>query len=340
MMGGASTFVNAAADAQDANERERQGAAAEASPSMADMAKVYSSARLVGTEKVNGRSAHYLKAEGLNHVAVQQGQQMVLDTVDLWIDAEKCVPLKMTMNGVATEGGKSRPVTIERVDSDYRAVPGSRMYEPFRQVMRMKGVMTAEQEREMRDAKQKLEQTERQLQQLPPGQRQMIMAQMGPQMAMMRKMASGGGVEVVTEVHAIVVNPDSEALQRLRASASAGPGAGMLPGMPPAGGAAIMGGAPPARAPAAAPQPQASTAAQQACLQEKIRERQEAQQAKRGMGSLMGAVGRLAGRFGVPEVSQVIGDARLANATVEDLSSAARDLGMTENEIAACRNPG
>jgi hypothetical protein len=101
-----------------------------------------------------------------------------------------------------------------------------------------------------------------------------------------------------------------------------------------------MGGAPPARAPAAAPQPQASTAAQQACLQEKIRERQEAQQAKRGMGSLMGAVGRLAGRFGVPEVSQVIGDARLANATVEDLSSAARDLGMTENEIAACRNPG
>ena len=186
----------------------------------------------------------------------------------------------------------------------------------------------------MRDAQQKLEQTERKLQQLPPGQRQMIMAQMGPQMAMMRKMASGGGVEVVTEVHAIVVNPDAAALQRLGTPAAAGPGAAMLPGMPPAG------GVPAARAPAAAPQTEAQRAAQRACLEEKIRQRQQAQQTQRGMGSLMGAVGRLAGRFGVPEVSQVIGDARLANATVEDLSSAARDLGLTENEIAACRNPG
>src|SRR5690606_419643 len=287
-----------------------------------------------GTGKVSGRSAYHLKAEGLNHTAEQQGQQMTIDTVNLWIDTEKCVPLRMTMDGVAAEGGKSRPVTIERIDSDYRTVPGSRMYEPFRQVMRMKGAMTAAQEREMRDAQQKLEQTERKLQQLPPGQRQMIMAQMGPQMAMMRKMASGGGVEVVTEVHAIVVNPDAAALQRLGTPAAAGPGAAMLPGMPPAG------GVPAARAPAAAPQTEAQRAAQRACLEEKIRQRQQAQQTQRGMGSLMGAVGRLAGRFGVPEVSQVIGDARLANATVEDLSSAARDLGLTENEIAACRNPG
>lgn len=340
MMGGASTFLNAAAGAQEENERERQASAAQASQSMADMTKVYSSARLVRTEKVNGRSAYHLKAEGLNHTAEQQGQQMTVNTVDLWIDTEKCVPLRMTMDGVATEGGKSRPVTIERIDSDYRAVPGSRMYEPFRQVMRMKGVMTSEQEREMRASKQKLEQTERQLQQLPPGQRQMIMAQMGPQMEMMRRMASGGGVEVVTEVHAIVVNPDAEALQRLRASAPGGAGAGMFPRMPAAGSAAVSRSAAPARAPAAAPQPEAQRAAQRACLEEKIRQRQQAQQTQRGMGSLMGAVGRLAGRFGVPEVSQVIGDARLANATVEDLSSAARDLGLTENEIAACRSPG
>jgi hypothetical protein len=341
MMGGVSTFVNAAADAQDENERERQASAARAGQSMADKARVYSSARLVGIEKVNGRSAYHLKAEGLNQASAAEGQQMVLDTVNLWIDTEKCVPLKTTMHGVATEGGNSRPVTIERLDSDYRTIPGSRMYEPFRQVMRMQGTMTAEQERETRDAQQKLEQTERQLEQLPPAQRQMIMAQMGPQMAMMRKMASGGGVEVVTEVHAIVVNPDAAALEKLRASASAGPGAGMFAGaMPPAGGAPVVGSAPAAPLHAAAPLPEASAEAQQACLKEKIRQRQQAQQTQRGMGSLMGAVGRLAGRFGVPEVSQAIGDARLANATAEDLASAARDLGLTENEIADCRTAG
>lgn len=340
MMGGASTFLNAAANAQDENERERQASAAEASRTMTDMAQVHKSARLVGKEKVNGRSAYHLKAEALNRTAVQQGRQMVVDTVDLWIDAEKCVPLRMTMHGVATEGGNSRPVTVERVDSDYRTVPGSRMYEPYRQVMRMKGAMSAAQEREARDSKQKLEETERKLKQLPPGQRQMIMARMGPQMEMMRKMASGGGVEVVTEVHAIVVNPDAAALQRLRASASVGPGAGMPPGMPATGGAPVTGAAPAVRAPAAAPGPQASNEAQRACLEDRIRQRQQAQQTQRGMGSLMGAVGRMAGRFGVPEVSQAVGDARLANATVEDLSSAARDLGLTENEIAACRSPG
>lgn len=344
MMGGASTFLNAAADAQDEDENQRRSSAAETSRSMHDMAKIRDSARFVGTKKVNGRSAYHLKAEGLNSTSRQQGQEMVLDTVNLWIDTEKCVPLRTTMDGVAIEGGKSRPVTIERIDSDYRNVPGSRMYEPFRQVMRMKGVMTAEQEREMRDAKQKLEETEAKLQQLPPAQRQMIMAQMGPQMAMMRKMASGGGVEVVTEVHAILVNPDAAALQRLRASTSAGPGMGMFPGMPPAGGVPAAGGAPVTRgAPATrapAVRPQASNEAQRACLEEKIQQRQQAQQTQRGMGSLMGAVGRLAGRFGLPEVSQAIGDARLANATLDDLSSAARDLGLTENEIAACRNPG
>ena len=108
--------------------------------------------------------------------------------------------------------------------------------------------------------------------------------------------------------------------------------------MPPAGGAPVTRGAPAARAPTMLPQ--ASNEEQRACLEDKIRQRQQAQQTQRGMGSLMGAVGRLARRFGVPEVSQAIGDARLANATLDDLSSAARDLGLTENEIAACRNPG
>mgnify|MGYP007023851329 CR=1 FL=1 len=110
--------------------------------------------------------------------------------------------------------------------------------------------------------------------------------------------------------------------------------------MPPAGSAPVIGSAPAAPLHAAAPLPEASAEAQQACLKEKIRQRQQAQQTQRGIGSLMGAAGRLAGRFGLPDVSQAIGDARLANATVEDLASAARDLGLTENEIADCRTAG
>jgi hypothetical protein len=47
---------------------------------------------------------------------------------------------------------------------------------------------------------------EKQLAEMPQAQRDMIMAQMGPQMEMMRGMASGGGMEIATEVHQIIAN--------------------------------------------------------------------------------------------------------------------------------------
>ena len=83
-------------------------------------------------------------------------------------------------------------------------------------------------------------------------------------------------------------------------------------------------------------------AAQQACLQEKIEAQQEANKKKRAFGRLVSAVGRTAGMTG----SELAGDVYRAssvvygaNATAEDLSAAARDLGLTEDEVEDCRNP-
>jgi peptidoglycan hydrolase-like protein with peptidoglycan-binding domain len=95
----------------------------------------------------------------------------------------------------------------------------------------------------------------------------------------------------------------------------------------------------PAQAPAssAPADPSARQAAQQACLQEKIAQRQEAQKKKRGVGRLMSAVSRTASRMGNRDVSRTMGDVYSASQTADDLSAAARDLGVTEDEIAACR---
>lgn len=96
-----------------------------------------------------------------------------------------------------------------------------------------------------------------------------------------------------------------------------------------------------ASAPAPAQQaqdPAASQAAQQACLQQKIAEAQEAQKTKRGLGRLMGAVTRTVSRYGGPDLSGTVSDIYGANATAEDLAAAARDLGLTEDQVAACRN--
>lgn len=333
MMGGVSVFVNAAADAQDASVRERQAAVAEASESMGQLAEIASRFRLVGTEPVEGRQARHLQARGMNRkVSDDSGAHMVIEDADLWIDSQECVPLRLTMAGTMTSEGQTRPIVLERTSADYRKVAGSKMYEPYRQVMRMKGVMTAEQERELGQAQAQLADLEKQLAAMPPGQRDMIMQRMGPQLAAMKGLAAGNGFEFVIETHAILVNPDSAALQSLQAASlgAAGMPAMALPGGGPAAGTAAQA--------AAAPAPEAAGAktAQQRCLEEKIRKQQDAAQKKRGVGRLLGAVGRVAGQFGGADLARAANEVAVASATADDLAAAARDLGITEDEIAAC----
>lgn len=90
----------------------------------------------------------------------------------------------------------------------------------------------------------------------------------------------------------------------------------------------------------AAQDPAALKAAQQACLQEKIAAAQEAKKKKRGMGRLLNAAARIASRGGNHDVARTVGDVYAANATADDLAAAAKDLGITEDEVAACQNPG
>jgi len=90
--------------------------------------------------------------------------------------------------------------------------------------------------------------------------------------------------------------------------------------------------------------PAALQAAQQQCLQEKIAEKQKAQKKKKGFGSLMRAVTNTAARFGgnsdlARQVGETSHDIYNVNATADDWERAAEDLGLTEDELEACRNP-
>lgn len=96
---------------------------------------------------------------------------------------------------------------------------------------------------------------------------------------------------------------------------------------------------PAAGAAAPARDPAALRAAQQACLQERMQAAQESGQKKRGFGRLMSAVTRTASRMGNYDLARTAGDIYSANATAGDLSAAAKDLGLTEDDVAACENP-
>ncbi len=164
------------------------------------------SAELVGTETVDGQKAYHLVAENLDRKrSYAEDQEFVLQTVNVWIDAEQYVPLRMVMDGTMDTDGTPRPVTIENIERDYREVPGSNMYEPYQQVMRLTGEMADETKRQMEQAREQLQEFDKQLAEMPESQRQMMMNMMGEQIEMMRKMAAGDGIEIVTTVRSITV---------------------------------------------------------------------------------------------------------------------------------------
>jgi len=84
---------------------------------------------------------------------------------------------------------------------------------------------------------------------------------------------------------------------------------------------------------------EALTSEQQRCLDEAMQAAQEKQKKKRGFGRLMNAVARTASRFGATDMARVSGDVYSANATAADVSAAAKDLGITEDDIERCRQP-
>jgi hypothetical protein len=95
MMGGNAEFLRGAANAQDANQRERDAAVIEASEAAATMADVQRKLRRVGSGPIEGRPATHFRAEGLKQVSQGGPDRMVIETLDLWIDERECVPLKM-----------------------------------------------------------------------------------------------------------------------------------------------------------------------------------------------------------------------------------------------------
>ena len=191
------TMLRAAAEGKE-EQAERD---AEALDALGDRERIASMTRWVGETTIDGRAAHHLRASDLNHRQVNDGVEFTLNTINMWVDANDYVPLRLKMEGVLREGGESRAISIERHDQDYRRVPGcGSLNRPFRTVMTVSGMMTAEQEAQMREAQLQMAEMEQQLQQLPAAQRDMIMRQMGPQMKMMKTMAAGGGMEVVSNI--------------------------------------------------------------------------------------------------------------------------------------------
>ena len=214
------------AEAARAVARAEQGLEESNSRAQADTEvtfSFYDSAQIVGPEIVNGISATRIDAQIPEDVANQlldqsgggsgAGNGEFLPTsASVWVDPDKLVIVQHRIDGIATANGESREFYIENVNADFREVAGSQMYEPYKRVMRMGGVMDEEQMAQMEEARQQLAEFDQQMAAMPPEQRKMVEGMMGSQMDAVRGLANGGAFEYVEIIDEILVNPDLHAL--------------------------------------------------------------------------------------------------------------------------------
>ena len=203
MTGSMAMFARAAGQAEQNQPSSGDQPAADASQMLAFARQ----AEVVGTEQIDGRAAFHLRAEDLNQVQEADGQTFTIQAMSLWIDSTEYVPLQSKLTGVVTSGKETRPFLIEKLDMDYRQVPDSKLYESFKQVLRIGGMMDAKQQAEMREAQKQMAEFEQQMAAMPASQRQMMEKMMGGRLDMMRKMAAGGGFETETSIEEIKVLP-------------------------------------------------------------------------------------------------------------------------------------
>jgi hypothetical protein len=202
---------------------------------------------------------------------------------------------------------------------------------PYRNVMRVAGLLGPKERKEMEEARKQLEDFDKQLASMSPEQRAMVENTAGSQIEMLRKMVESGDMTVVTTVRAIRVNTGlsgafTNAPPRQPTASAAGP---TRPGS----------SAPPSAAPATT-NDEALEEAQTACLQQKI---DAAKKKKRAFGSVIRAAANTASRYGGAEVSREVEkasqEAYKVDATGKDVEEAAKALGLSTEDVESCRNP-
>ena len=200
-LSGIGQFLSAGAPSDDEISRQDQAELANFQQSKDDMQQFMHSARLVGTETINGRRAYHLHADDVDRVETVDGQTFRQETASMWIDAEEYVTLKSRVTGTVTSNDGTRQMFIENENSNYQNI--GTLYEPHKQVMRMGGVLGKKEQKELEKAKKEMAKFDREMAKLPKSQQDMMKKMMGPQMEMMKKMSSSGGIEVETIVHQI-----------------------------------------------------------------------------------------------------------------------------------------
>jgi hypothetical protein len=173
--------------------------------------RVADEARYVGKEDVGGVRSHVLAVDDFGDIAREAGAippqadgEFDIDEATFYLGTDDYRLRKMTMEGTMTNDGRTSPVRFETVFSDFRTVDG--FTTPFRTEMTMRGMEGQMSDAEREDARRQLEEARKQMEQMPPAQRQMMERMMGDQLEKLEQMLGGEGFAMEIVVTDVAVN--------------------------------------------------------------------------------------------------------------------------------------
>jgi hypothetical protein len=207
-----SAFARAAASYEEDDGRT------DATEAMAHFDEFIKRAKLKGTERVLATSgdsgamaeAYHLVADKLSDIKLDQPKgdaEFTLKKLSLWLEKEHLVPLRLVMEGEVEAKGKRTPMTIEKLDLDYKQV--GPLYESHHQTYKLSGLLSSlsdKDRKEMEKAKVEFEKAKEQLESMPAAQKSMVEKMMKGQMEKFEAMVEGDAFTSTTRVVSIAIN--------------------------------------------------------------------------------------------------------------------------------------
>lgn len=144
--------------------------------------------------------------EGLDWNATVPGQDAPFEPRRLLVEVEKerLIPLELEVEGEVMDGGELRPLALQMRFTDYREVEG--YLHPFLMTMELDMAAAGVSADDAARARNGLEELQRQLEEMPDSQRQMVEQMMGEQLRAFEGMLAGEGLQVELRVTDLRVN--------------------------------------------------------------------------------------------------------------------------------------
>ena len=216
MMSLYATMLDASADSKDAIAKERLDNAAQAARNLELLEAAKARTRIIGRDNVGGMEVIELGSDDLGMVQRVDDETFTTNTVRISVHADSYVPVRFKIDGILEQGGESRPMTVERIDSGLSTHPGcNNLVVPGHSIMRLGGALTPEQEKELAEAQKQLAEFDKQMTSMPPAQQEMMKRMVGPQIEMIKNMTSGGGIEVKSKLIEVRCNDNMPTSQEL-----------------------------------------------------------------------------------------------------------------------------